>query len=239
MTATPDTTAAPRLELWQPESRKTGETAPAGAGQAGDGYVVEMSAQVAERDLVALAHAASRNGMAARLFRSNAALDGETWYDHLPRITGMYIDVTTRGATERLRCPGKEGKRDEAGRSANTRPDRIVVGALVRDHQGNRRTLRLETDFAVASEARNDPLAAGIRLTRETALDASGLKTLIRHALGPARPRPGGGNRMFGRTAFDKAARSAAAELMQRTSGPRDWNGATTDTPGARHGHGA
>ena len=228
MTATPDTTVPQRrLQLWQPEGRETGETVPAGPEHAGEGYVVEMSAQVAERDLVALAHAASRHGIARRLFQGNEALDGETWYDRLPRITGMYIDVTTRGATQRLRCPGKDGKRDEAWRSENTRPDRIVVGALVRDHRGARRTLRIETDFAVASETRTDPSAAGIRVTRETSLDADGLETLVRHALRPPRPRPGGGDRMFGGTPFDKQARAAAADLIERASAPRDGNGRT------------
>lgn len=229
MTATLDTTEPrQRLQLWPPNGRDTGETVPAGPEHAGDGHVVDMSAQIAERDMVALAHAASRHGMGRTLFRSNEALDGEPWYDRLPRITGMYIDVTTRGATERLRCPGKDGNRDEAGRSKNPRPDRIVVGALVRDHRGARRTLRIETDFAVAAETRADPSAAGIRVATETSLDA---ETLIRHALGPPRPRPGGGDRIFERTAFDKRARAAAADLIERASAQRDGNGRTATSP--------
>ena len=232
MTATPETTEPRRrLRLWQPNGRDTGESVPAGPEHAGEGYVVEMSAQVAERDLVALAHAASRHGIARRLFQGNEALDGETRHDRIPRITGMYIDVTTRGATERLRCPGKDGKRDEAWRSENTRPDRIVVGALVRDHRGARRTLWLETDFAVGAETRTDPSAAGIRVSRETSLDAESLETLIRQALGPPRPRPGGGDRMFGRTAFDNRARAAAADLIERASAQRDGNGLTAASP--------
>ena len=216
MTPTAETSAArPRLRLWHPGATGTGETVAADGEQARHGYVVDFAAGVADQDQVSLAHAASRNGIACNLFRSDDALNGLPWYDNLPRITGMYIDVTTRGETTRLRCPGKEGKRDEIERSGNSRPDQIVVGALVRTEKKQRRTLRLATDFAVGAESRNDPSAAGIRVAKDSGLDVDSLKTLIRHALGSPAAKPGGRQRMLRRSDFDKLARKAAADLLQ------------------------
>ena len=47
-------------------------------------------------------HAASKNGLAGRIFEGDLRLEGYEWYDRIPRITGMEFQVSLDGRTYSL-----------------------------------------------------------------------------------------------------------------------------------------
>lgn len=169
-----------RPRTWNPDG-ETFETFDT-AGEAGNQPVlVDMDEILENRDLVTLHRAAGRNELAERLFRPEPALKGTTWYDNLERIVAMRIecDCGVPNATITLECPRSETLHN-AGNQASARS--IAVIAILR-RGTDTRTLKLQTDFAVADEYEPDPTRAGVILTTDTELGIEELAERIHDAV--------------------------------------------------------
>jgi len=157
-----------------------------------------------QRNLVTLHRAAQVNGLADSLFEPDVTLEGQPWYDRLPRIVGMDTEASINGekmaftwtddaswSNEQLQeilaaLRGEdiddisEWTTFEIGHNAVA--EDIVVRILVRTEHGTE-ARRLRTDFGVGTEFEDWPDKAGIIVTPDCALDIEALKNLIAEAI--------------------------------------------------------
>ena len=123
--------------------------------------LVDMDEILENRDLVTLFRAAERNGLGKRLFNPDPALAGIPWYDNLERIIDMSVDCRI-GEQRFTLNHERELSQTEAVRNAleHGRIESITVNVTLRRKE-KRRSLKIDTDFAVADEYDSNPLTAG------------------------------------------------------------------------------
>jgi hypothetical protein len=166
-----------------------------------DTILVDLHGPMAtQRNLVTLHRAAQVNGLTDSLFETNSAMNGEPWYERLPRIAGMDIeavvddermvfawtgydgpDADTRALLGAIDAGnGGPGETCEMGENAVT--ESIVVRLALRTGH-DVATRRLATDFGVGTEYTTCVQDAGILVTRDCALDVESLRDLIAEAV--------------------------------------------------------
>lgn len=157
-----------------------------------------------QRNLVTLHRAAQVNGLLHSLFEPDIKLEGQPWYDRLPRIVAMDTEAAIDGekmaftwtddtswTDEKLQktllalsgdetADISEWTTCEIGESAVA--EYVVVRILVRtEHETQAR--RLRTDFGVGAEYATWPDEAGIMATPDCKLSIESLKNLIAEAV--------------------------------------------------------
>ena len=160
------TTNAATLRRWRPRTwnphGETFETFDTTAESDQPPILVDMEEVLENRDLVTLSRAAERNGLGKRLFNPDPALAGMPWYDDLERIIEMTVEckIGEQGFTLEHE---RELSQTEAVRNAlkHGRIESIAVNVTLRRKE-KRRSLKIDTDFAVADEYDSDPRTAGI-----------------------------------------------------------------------------
>ena len=139
--------------------------------------IVSLEAGVQACDLTALDRAVTRPESTVRLFKADARLDGEPWYDALGRLTRMWIEYDNGMENYTLTCP-----RTRIGDIDNGLPDRIKVHYEVL-WPGKQKTIgTLRTDFAIANEWTRSAADAGILVTPDSRLTVDEMCALLRHA---------------------------------------------------------
>ena len=163
------TTNLASLRRWRPRTwNGDGETfetfdTTAETGETGQAPVlVDMDEILENRNLVTLWRAAEHSGLAKRLFNPEPRLAGTGWYDNLERIIGMSVECRIGEHTFTLEHE-REFTQTEAVRKTldHGRVESITVNVTLRRKEKTR-SLRIDTDFAVADEYDSNPLTAGI-----------------------------------------------------------------------------
>ena len=119
---------------------------------AGEGALV-MACDPEPPEAQALWRAARRNGIAERLFETDRRLEGYPWYDALPRVAGIHMEVTAGGRTyalDKYPVPERTGA-PEAPLPA--RPEAIRIRLAVEPAEGLGSVLDLAADLSFAGEA--------------------------------------------------------------------------------------
>lgn len=150
-----------RPRTWTPECEKF-ETFDTSAEGGDEPILVDMDEIMENRDLATLYRAVENNGWAKRLFRTDPALAGTSWYDRLERMCGMSVECRIGKQAFTLHHE-RESSESEGVRNAleHDRVESITVDVTLR--RGNAtRTVKLETDFAVADEYDPNPVTAAI-----------------------------------------------------------------------------
>lgn len=157
-----------------------------------------------QRNLITLYRAAQVNGLLDSLFETNSRLEGQRWYDRLPRIVAMDTEAVIDGEKMTFTWTDNAVWKDDrlqenlialsgdeiAGIDEwntceigeNAVAEGIVVRILVRtEHETQAR--RLRTDFGVGSQFASKPDEAGIMITADCGLAVDGLRNLIAKAV--------------------------------------------------------
>ena len=173
-----------RPRTWNPkgETFETFDTTTTDTAEAP--ILVDMDEIVENRDLVTLCRAAEHNGFANRLFHPDPALAGGAWYDNLERIIGMSIECRIGEQTFTLEHE-REFSQTKAVRNAleQGRVESIAVNVTLRRKETTR-SVKIETDFAVADEYESNALSAGIIFRGDFGrIDIAELSELIHDAV--------------------------------------------------------
>ena len=167
--------------------------------------LVDLDPRMANhRNLVTLHRAARINGLVDNLFEPNMKLQGQPWYDRLPRIVAMDTEAVVDGETMAFTWTNDASWKDDdlqemLARLRGCRPDDIdewttheighdtvaeyiVVRIIVRTEYETR-ARRLRTDFGVGTEFQTMAHDAGIMVTRDCGLSINALKNLIAEAV--------------------------------------------------------
>jgi len=167
--------------------------------------LVDLNPRMAnERNLVTLYRAAQVNGLADSLFEPHDTLEGQPWYDRLPRIVAMdteaFIDgeqttftwtddaTSKDGDMQQIVAALHGGDNETIGNwstweiDENLIAESIAVRILVRSRHGTE-ARQLRTDFGVGSEFTSDVQEAGIIVSPDCELDVKALKNLIAEAI--------------------------------------------------------
>ena len=171
----------------------------------GTTLLVDLDQTIAkQRNLVTLYRAAQVNGLLDSLFETNGRLEGQRWYDRLPRIVAMDTEAVIDGEKMTftwtddavwkddglqknvIALSGSEltdiGEWTTCEIGENIVAEQVVVRILVRtEHETQAR--RLRTDFGVGSEFTTNPDEAGIMVTADCGLAVDGLRNLIAEAI--------------------------------------------------------
>ena len=159
-----------------------------------------------ERNRVTLHRAAQVNDLLDNLFEPNPRLEGEPWYDRMPRIIAMDTEAAIDG--DDLTCTWTNGGHPnddqlwnlvaslsgedvaDTGHAheigENTVAEIITVRLLLQtksDNHVRRHVRRLRTDFGVGNESGTAPDDAGIMVTPDCGLDVDTLKNLMAEAI--------------------------------------------------------
>lgn len=160
------TTSTASLRRWRPHKwnrdGETLETFDTTAKTEQPPVLVDMDEILENRDLVTLWRAAEHSRLAKRLFNPEPRLAGTGWYDNFERIVGMNVDCRIGEHTFTLEHE-RAFTQTEAVRKAleHSRVESITVNVTLRRKEKTR-SLRIDTDFAVADEYDSNPLTAGI-----------------------------------------------------------------------------
>ena len=187
-----------------------------------------------QRNLVTLYRAAQVNGLLDSLFETNGRLEGQRWYDRLPRIVAMDTEAVIDGEKmtftwtdnavwtddnlqeNLIALSGGEiadvGQWTTCEIGENAVAECVIVRILVRTEYETQ-ARRLRTDFGVGSEFTTNPDEAGIMVTADCGLAVNGLRNLIAEAIfeyswdrDDSEPAQ--------RNVFMQAAHTAAARLL-------------------------
>ena len=162
MTTTTDTASLRRWRprTWTPED-ETFETFDISAEGGDEPILVDMDEILENRDLATLHRAAENNGWAGRLFSTKPALAGTPWYDQLERICDMEVECRIGNQTFALHHERESSQSERIKALEDDRVESITVEVTLR--RGNAtRTVKLETDFAIADEYDPNPVTAGV-----------------------------------------------------------------------------
>lgn len=157
-----------------------------------------------QRNLVTLYRAAQVNGLLDSLFETNGRLEGQRWYDRLPRIVAMDTEAVIDGEKmtftwtdnavwtddnlqeNLIALSGGEiadvGQWTTCEIGENAVAECVIVRILVRTEYETQ-ARRLRTDFGVGSEFTTNPDEAGIMVTADCGLAVDGLRNLIAEAI--------------------------------------------------------
>ena len=198
------------LTRWHPLDLKVNELAGPGtvtfeAEPPSTTLLVDLDPNMArQRNLVTLHRAAQVNGLLDCLFEPDIKLEGQPWYDRLPRIVAMDTEAAIDGekmtftwtddtswTDEKLQktllalsgddtADISEWTTCEIGESAVA--EYVIVRILVRT-KNETQPRRLRTDFGIGTEYATWPDEAGIMATPDCKLSIDTLKNLIAEAV--------------------------------------------------------
>ena len=138
---------APALRPWRPPVADTDNWLAGPASEPLPTGALVMDVDLEPPEAQALWRAAESGGMAPRLFEADRRFEGYGWYDALPRVTGVQIQIVGNGEVRPLvdyQTPPVEPP---------PRPDAIRVKLDVQYPDGTNETLTLDADLAFAGEA--------------------------------------------------------------------------------------
>ena len=126
--------------------------------------------------------AATRNGVAHRLFGPDRRLEGYAWYDAIPRIAGIRTDIAAEGRTRALDAFASPERTGAPPAAPPERPDAIRFRLTVRPAEGPEHLLDLPGDLAFAGEPWSYVGDALPLVTADSGLDPQALADLVRAA---------------------------------------------------------
>ena len=156
----------------------------------------------------ALWRAAERGGMAPRLFENDRRFEGYGWYDALPRVTGVQIQIVGNGEVRPLvdyQTPPVEPP---------PRPDAIRVKLDVQYPDGTNETLALDADLAFAGEAWAWLSDVRPLVTAGSAIEPAELAGILRDAFFSPSDESDADSWETQRTRFEEEAMHVALSLL-------------------------
>ena len=147
-----------------------------------------MTVDPEPQDAQAFWRAAERAGTSGRLFEADTRFEGYGWYDALATVTGLHTSIIEAGVTHPL-----DALRSAPGPSSDTsaapgvpdmiaRPDAIHIHLDVVRGDGSPETTTISADLAFAGEGWCWIEDARPLVTRDSNLEPSELKQLLRAA---------------------------------------------------------
>ena len=158
--------------------------------------------------------AATRNGVAHRLFGPDRRLEGYAWYDAIPRIDGIRTDVTAEGRCRALDAFASPGRTGAPAAAPPERPDAIRFHLTVRPAEGPERVLDLPGDLAFAGEPWSYVGDALPLVTANSCLGPRALADLLRAAFFCPSDDAGADSWERQRTDFERDALHLATRLL-------------------------
>ena len=147
-----------------------------------------MAVDPEPQDAQAFWRAAERAGISGRLFEADTRFEGYSWYDTLARVTGLHTSIIEAGVTHPLDAlrPKSDPSPDTATAPGVpdmlARPDAIHMYLDVVRGDGSPETMTISADLAFAGEGWCWIEDARPLVTRDSDLEPSELKQLLRAA---------------------------------------------------------
>ena len=179
-----------------------------------------MAVDPEPQDAQAFWRAAERTGIACRLFESDTRFEGYAWYDTLSRLHDLRIDVTESGIThplDALRVPSHPSPDTSTAPGVPdmlARPDAIHMHLDIERGDGPPKTMTISADLAFASEGWCWIEDARPMVTRDSTLDPSKLRQLLRAAFFSASDDADADSYTTQRDRFDESAMHIAMKLL-------------------------
>ena len=144
---------APALRPWRPPVADTDNWLAGPASEPLPTGALVMDVDFEAPEAQALWRAAESGGMSPRLFENDRRFEGYGWYDTLPRVTGVQIQIVGNGEVRPLVDYQTPPERSGPPVEPPPRPDAIRVKLDVQYPDGTNETLALDADLAFAGEA--------------------------------------------------------------------------------------
>ena len=143
---------APELRPWRPEAADLDHASPIPEHVAvgGDALVMDIDPEPPEAQT--LWRAATRNAIAGRLFDPDRRLEGQTWYDRLPRLTGVRTEAVLDGRSHALDAYPLPAPRGNLFGPLPWHPEAIRMRLAIAPASGPGHVLALDTDLAFIGE---------------------------------------------------------------------------------------
>ena len=187
------------------------------------------------QDAQAFWRAAERAGIAARLFEGDTRFEGYAWYDALPRVRDLRIDITAGGVTHPLgvlRVTESDSSDTDSSDTDSSdtdssdvttapgfpdtlsRPDAIHMHLRIQRCSGPPETMTVPADLAFVGEGWTWLSDARPLVTGDSGLDPSQLRQLLRAAFFSASDDAEADSYTTQRDRFDEEAMHIATTLL-------------------------
>ena len=228
------------LRPWRPGTADIDDwrAAPAFAPVGADSLVMAFDPE--PQDAQAFWRAAERAGIAARLFEADTRFEGYAWYDALPRIRDLRIDITAGGVThplDALRAAESDSSDTDSSDTDSSdtdssdtdssdvttapgfpdtlsRPDAILMHLRSQRGDGPPETMTVPADLAFVGEGWTWLSDARPLVTGDSGLDPSQLRQLLRAAFFSASDDAEADSYTTQRDRFDEEAIHIATTLL-------------------------
>ena len=182
--------------------------------------ILVMAVDPETQDQQCLWRAAERAGIAGRLYEADARLEGYEWYDALPRVESVRIDVTEAGVTyplDALRAgcgPCADATTTPGLPDTLARPDAIHVHLPIVHADGPPEAIAVPADIAFVAEEGTWVEDAHPLVTRDSDLQPAGLCQLLEAAYFSASDDPDADSHETQRRRFREDATHMAIKLL-------------------------
>ena len=218
------------LRPWRPGTADIDDwrAAPAFAPLGADALVMAFDPE--PQDAQAFWRAAERAGIAARLFEGDTRFEGYAWYDALPRVRDLRIDITEGGIThplDVLRAAESDSSDTDSSDTNSSdvttapgfpdtlsRPDAIHMHLRIQRCSGPPETMTVPADLAFVGEGWTWLSDARPLVTGDSGLDPSQLRQLLRAAFFSASDDAEADSYTTQRDRFDEEAIHIATTLL-------------------------
>ena len=165
--------------------------------------------------------AANKEGISAHFFDSDNRLEGYDWYDRIPKITGMLIDVTNEGETHPLDATGNALTETFADTThldfhdSPDRPDAIALHLSVQYPDKKRERITIPADMVLHGEYWSGLDDTQILVTKDSTMNAHDLADLLKHAYFSASHDSDADSYETQRTAFNQDALHTTITMLE------------------------
>ena len=177
--------APPVLNSWRPPIADTDNWCPSNLHQRTQDHTLVIAFDPEPHHAQSLWRAAKAEEIAVRFCESDRRLEGYDWYDSLPTVTGMLIDVTNAGETHPVDATGTELTKTDADTTdfnfhdSPDRPDAIALHLDIHHPGKNRERITIPTDIVLYGRAWSYIDDIELRIIRESTMTAHELADLL------------------------------------------------------------
>ena len=205
---------APALHPWRPPVADTDNWLAGPASEPLPTGALVMDVDFEAPEAQALWRAAERGGMSPRLFENDRRFEGYGWYDALPRVTGVQIQIVGNGEVRPLVDYQTPPERSGPPVEPPPRPDAIRVKLDVQYPDGTNETLALDADLAFAGEAWAWLSDVRPLVTAGSAIEPAELAEILRDAFFSPSDESDADSWETQRTRFEEEAMHVALSLL-------------------------
>ena len=205
---------APALRPWRPPVADTDNWLAGPASEPLPTGALVMDVDFEAPEAQALWRAAESGGMSPRLFEADRRFEGYGWYDALPRVTGVQIQIVGNGEVRPLVDYQTPPERSGPPVEPPPRPDAIRVKLDVQYPDGTNETLALDADLAFAGEAWAWLSDVRPLVTAGSAIEPAELAEILRDAFFSPSDESDADSWETQRTRFEEEAMHLALSLL-------------------------